>query len=60
MERLVRSMGAGTMAVLDLEDGCLDVRDLGKTIKSKDHGMLPGHLPILNRDRQLARRTKLV
>jgi hypothetical protein len=29
MERLIRSMGPGTMAVLDLEDGYLDVRDLG-------------------------------
>ena len=27
MERLIRSMGLGTMAVLDLEDGYLDVRD---------------------------------
>ena len=26
MERLIRSMGAGTMSVLDLEDGYLDVR----------------------------------
>ena len=31
MERLIRSMGPGTMAVLDLEDGYLDVRDPGKT-----------------------------
>jgi hypothetical protein len=31
MERLIRSMGAGTMGVLDLEDGFLDVRDPGKT-----------------------------
>ena len=30
MERLIRSMGMGTMAVLDLEDGYLDVRDLVK------------------------------
>ena len=29
MERLIRSMGTGTMAVLDLEDGYLDVRDEG-------------------------------
>jgi len=50
---------SSALAVLDLEDGYLDVRDLGKTIKPKDHCMLPGHLPILNRDRQLARRTKL-
>ena len=40
MERLIRSMGAGTMAVLDLEDGYLDVRDLVKTMKSKDHRIL--------------------
>jgi dTDP-4-dehydrorhamnose reductase len=40
MERLIRSMAPGTMAVLDLEDGDLDVRDLGKTMKSKDHRML--------------------
>jgi citrate lyase beta subunit len=31
MERLIRSMGPGTMAVLDLEDGYLDVRDSGRT-----------------------------
>ena len=29
MERLIRSMGPGTMAVLDLEDGYLDVCDPG-------------------------------
>jgi hypothetical protein len=29
MERLIRSMAVGTMAVLDLEDGYLDVRDPG-------------------------------
>jgi hypothetical protein len=40
MERLIRSMASGTMAVLDLEDGYLDVRDLVKTVKSKDHRML--------------------
>lgn len=55
MQRLIRSMGPGTMAVLDLEDEYLDVRDRGKPIESKDHYMLPGNLPILNRDRQLAR-----
>jgi hypothetical protein len=27
MERLIRSMVPGTMAILDLEDGYLDVRD---------------------------------
>jgi len=27
MERLIRSMRPGTMAVMDLEDGYLDVRD---------------------------------
>ncbi len=31
MERLIRSMGPGTMGVLDLEDGYLDVRDPEKT-----------------------------
>jgi hypothetical protein len=31
MERLIRSMAPGTMAVLDLEDGYLDVRDPGET-----------------------------
>jgi hypothetical protein len=31
MERLVRSMVPGTMAILDLEDGYLDVRDPGRT-----------------------------
>ena len=29
MERLIRSMAPGTMAVLDLEDGYLDVRNPG-------------------------------
>jgi hypothetical protein len=29
LERLIRSMVPGTMAVLDLEDGYLDVRDPG-------------------------------
>jgi hypothetical protein len=29
MERLIRSMGPGTMAVLDSEEGDSDVRDLG-------------------------------
>ena len=38
MERLVRSMGAGTMAVLDLEDGYLDVRDPGKTGERRARG----------------------
>lgn len=31
MERLIRSMGPGTMAVLDLEDGYLDVRNPAQT-----------------------------
>jgi hypothetical protein len=31
MERLMQSMAAGTTAVLDLEDGYLDVRDPGQT-----------------------------
>ena len=38
MERLIRSMGAGTMAVLDLEDGYLDVRDLGRTSERRASG----------------------
>ena len=33
MERLIRSMGPGTMAVLDLEDGYFDVRDPGEAMK---------------------------
>jgi hypothetical protein len=31
MERLIRSMVPGTMAILDLEDGYLDVRDPART-----------------------------
>ena len=38
MERLIRSMGPGTMAVLDLEDGYLDVRDPGKTSERRASG----------------------
>ena len=38
MERLIRSMGPGTMAVLDLEDGYLDVRDPGKTSERRVRG----------------------
>ena len=38
MERLIRLMGAGTMAVLDLEDGYLDVRDPGKTSERRVSG----------------------
>lgn len=38
MERLIRSMGPGTMAVLDLEDGYLDVRDSGKTGERRARG----------------------
>jgi glycosyltransferase involved in cell wall biosynthesis len=38
MERLIRSMGPGTMAVLDLEDGYLDVRDPGKTDERRASG----------------------
>jgi hypothetical protein len=38
MERLIRSMGAGTMAVLDLEDGYLDVRDPGMTRERRESG----------------------
>ncbi len=38
MERLIRSMVPGTMAVLDLEDGYLDVRDPRKTSKRREGG----------------------
>jgi citrate lyase beta subunit len=38
MERLIRSMVPGTMAVLDLEDGYLDVRDPGKTSERRVSG----------------------
>jgi len=38
MERLIRSMRPGTMAVLDLEDGYLDVRDPGKTSERRARG----------------------
>ncbi len=38
MARLIRAMGAGTMAVLDLEDGYLDVRDPGKTSERRASG----------------------
>ena len=38
MERLIRSMGPGTTAVLDLEDGYLDVRDPGKTSDRRASG----------------------
>ena len=38
MERLIRTMRAGTMAVLDLEDGYLDVRDPGKTTERRTRG----------------------
>jgi citrate lyase beta subunit len=38
MERLIRSMVPGTMAVLDLEDGYLDVRDSGKTSDRRASG----------------------
>ena len=38
MERLLRSLVPGTMAVLDLEDGYLDVRDPGKTSERRASG----------------------
>ncbi|MFM8810155.1 MAG: aldolase/citrate lyase family protein, partial [Chthoniobacterales bacterium] len=38
MERLIRSMGPGTMAVLDLEDGYLDVWDPGMTSERRARG----------------------
>jgi hypothetical protein len=38
MERLIRSMASGTMAILDLEDGYLDVRDPGRTSERREGG----------------------
>jgi hypothetical protein len=38
MERLIRSMAPGTMAILDLEDGYLDVRDPGRTSERREGG----------------------
>jgi citrate lyase beta subunit len=38
MERLIRSMAPGTMAILDLEDGYLDVRDPAKTSERRESG----------------------
>jgi citrate lyase beta subunit len=38
MERLIRAVGVGTMAVLDLEDGFLDVRDPAKTSDRRASG----------------------
>ena len=38
MERLIRSMAPGTMAILDLEDGYLDVRDPSKTSERREGG----------------------
>ena len=38
MERLIRSMAPGTMAILDLEDGYLDVRDTGRTSERREGG----------------------
>ncbi len=36
MERLIRCMAPGTMAILDLEDGYLDVRDPAGTCKRRE------------------------
>ena len=36
MERLIRSMVPGTMAILDLEDGYLDVRDPAGTNERRE------------------------
>jgi citrate lyase beta subunit len=38
MERLIRSMVPGTMAILDLEDGYLDMRDPGKSRERREGG----------------------
>ena len=38
MERLIRSMAPGTMAILDLEGGYLDVRDAGRTSERREAG----------------------
>jgi hypothetical protein len=38
MERLIRSMVPGTMAILDLEDGYLDVRDPGRRSERREGG----------------------
>ena len=38
MERLIRSMVPGTMAILDLEDGYLDVRDPAGTSERREGG----------------------
>jgi citrate lyase beta subunit len=38
MERLIRSMVPGTMGILDLEDGYLDVRDPGRTSERRESG----------------------
>ncbi len=38
MERLIRSMMPGTMAILDLEDGYLDVRDPAWTCERQEGG----------------------
>jgi hypothetical protein len=38
MERLIRSMLPGTMAILDLEDGYLDVRDPDRTSARREGG----------------------
>jgi citrate lyase beta subunit len=38
MERLIRSMVPGTMGILDLEDGYLDVRDPARTSERREGG----------------------
>ena len=38
MERLIRSMAPGTIAILDLEDGYLDVRDPARTSERREGG----------------------
>jgi hypothetical protein len=38
MERLIRSMVLWTMAILDLEDGYLDVRDPARTSERREGG----------------------
>jgi hypothetical protein len=38
MQRLIRSMAPGTMAILDLENGYLDVRDQSQTSERREGG----------------------
>jgi len=42
MERLIRSMVPWTMAILDLEDGYLDVRDPDRTSERREEAKRQG------------------